>query len=480
MLMTRERIGLTVGLALFGAMLVAPAPDGLSLPAWRTAAVAALMATWWITEAIPIAATALLPLVLFPVLGVATIDAAAAPYANPVIYLFMGGFLIAAAFSRSGLHRRIAITIVRAGGAAPSRLVGSFMLATAFISLWVSNTATAAMMLPMALALLAFTDERAHVTGEAVNPHFAVALLLGVAYAATIGGIGTLVGTPPNALFAGFMSETYGRTIGFGDWMLLGVPIVVVTLPLAWLLLTRVLFPVGATPIGGGQEVIAAQASELGRITRAEWTVALVALATAATWISRPWLADAIGLPGLSDAGIAIAGALLLFIIPIGQHGERSLDWESAERLPWGVLVLFGGGLALASGIQETGLAMAIGTALSTVGAWPPVAVIAVVTASIVFLSELTSNAATAAAFLPVTASLAIGIGDDPLVLAVATTLGASGGFMLPVATPPNAMVYGTGRITMRQMFRAGLVLNLLLIVVVTIAVTLLVPGVFE
>lgn len=476
----RNQLGLAAGVVLFGAMLVVPTPDGLTLPAWRTAAVAVLMATWWISEAIPIAATALLPLVLFPLLGIAAIDAAAAPYANPVIYLFMGGFLIAAAFSRSGLHRRIAITIVRTGGAAPGRLVGSFMLATAFISLWVSNTATAAMMLPMALALLAFTDEHAALTAETANPNFAVALLLGVAYAATIGGIGTLVGTPPNALFAGFMSETYGRTIDYGDWMLLGVPIVVVTLPLAWLLLTRVLFPVGTTPISGGQEVITAHASSLSPITRAEWTVALVAVVASVAWISRPWLADAIGLPGLSDAGIAIAGALLLFIIPTGPEGERSLDWESAERLPWGVLVLFGGGLALASGIQETGLAAAIGNALSYVGEWPPVVVIAVVTASMVFLSELTSNAATAAAFLPVTTSLAIGIGDDPLVLAVATTLGASGGFMLPVATPPNAMVYGTGRVTMRQMFRAGLALNLLLIVVVTIAVVLLVPRVFE
>jgi sodium-dependent dicarboxylate transporter 2/3/5 len=474
----RTRVGLLLGPALFAVVLLTSPPLGVPEPAWRVAAVTLLMATWWVTEAIPLAATALLPLVLFPLFGIASIDAAAAPYANPVIFLFMGGFLLAAAFERCGLHRRMARAMVRLGGAGPRQIVGSFMAATAFISLWVSNTATVAMLLPMALSLVDLVEERADFTPSAERAHrnFAVALLLGLAYAANIGGLGTLSGTPPNALLAGYMAESYGRQIGFVQWMLFGVPLVLVGLPLAWLLLTRVFFPVGAERIAGGREAIAAQARALGRMTRAEWTVGVVAALTAAAWLTQPLLARAI--PGVSDAGIAVTASLLLFLIPVGRRGERALGRDATRRVPWDVLVLFGGGLSLANGIQQTGLAVAVGKSAAAAGAMPIALVVLVVTTLVVFLTEMTSNTAVAAALLPVVTSLAVAIGGDPLLLAVPTVLAASCGFMMPVGTPPNAMVYGTGRIRMPEMLRAGIATNLLFIALITIATLALAPTV--
>jgi sodium-dependent dicarboxylate transporter 2/3/5 len=472
----RERLGLLIGLTLFVGALLLPAPAGMPDPAWRTAAVAMLMATWWVTEAIPIPATALLPLLLFPLLGPLSMNDAAAPYANPVLYLFMGGFMIAAALERCGLHRRMALVIIRAGGVRPRHLIGAFMLATAFLSMWVSNTATVAMMLPLALSTLAVVN--AGTTSDAPrDPQFSVALLLGLAYASSIGGLGTLIGTPPNALLAGFMSETYGVTIGFREWMLLGIPLVMVSLPITWLVLTRWMHPVADREIAGGRQVIRAQMRELGSASRAEWTVGVVTALTAAAWIFRPQLAGVA--PALSDTGIAVGGALLLFLLPVDRAGTRALDWESAERLPWGVLVLFGGGLSLAAAIQTSGLAGWIGEALAFVGGWPLLPVLAVVVTVVVFLTELTSNTATAAAFLPVVAALATAIAVDPMLLTVPTAIAASCAFMMPVATPPNAIVYGSGHITITHMVRAGFVLNLIMIVLVTIASVALVPILF-
>src|SRR5688572_9550110 len=321
----RTRVGLLLGPALFAAVLAMQPPLGVPEPAWRVAAVTVLMATWWVTEAVPLAATALLPLVLFPLLGVVTIDAAAASYANPVIFLFMGGFLIAAAFERCGLHRRMALTMVRLGGTGPRQLVGSFMAATAFISHQISNTASVAMLLPMALSLVELVEERADFsspTAERDHHNFAVALLLGLAYAANIGGLGTPIGTPPNALLVGYMAESFGRRVGFVEWMLFGVPLVLIGLPLAWLLLTRVFFPIGAERIAGGRDAIAAQTRALGRMSRTEWTVGIVTAFTAAAWLTQPLLARIV--PGTNDAGIAVAASLLLFLIPVGSRGERA------------------------------------------------------------------------------------------------------------------------------------------------------------
>jgi sodium-dependent dicarboxylate transporter 2/3/5 len=456
----RARVGLVAGPVLLAAMLLLPPPDGMTILAWRTAAVGGLMATWWITEAIPIPATALLPLVLFPLLGVASIGATTAPYANPVIYLFLGGFLIAMAMESCGLHRRMALAILTVVGTRPANLILGFMVATAFISMWVSNTATVVMILPMAISVIALARGDVNSAVSAHGRAFDLAMLLGIAYAASIGGLGTLIGTPPNALLAGFMLETYNVRIGFVEWMLLGIPIVVISLPVAWLLLTKWLHPTGTEPIAGGEAMLREERQALGPMSRAETMVGTITALTAIAWVLRPLVEQWV--PAISDTGIAITGALLLFVVPIAWRPLRvSLTWKKAEQLPWAVLILFGGGLSLAAAIQETGLAAWIGNELGGMAGWPLFAVVVVVTAVVIFLTELTSNTATAAAFLPVVASLAVGIGADPMLLAIPAALAASCAFMLPVATPPNAIVYGTGALTVPQMAKAGLWLNL-------------------
>lgn len=466
----RERIGRVVGLVVLGILLAAPPPSGLSLEAWRTAAMGALMAVWWITEAVPIPATALLPVVLLPLLGVADVHAAAAPYANPVIFLFLGGFVLAAALKRSNLHYRLALGIIATVGAGPQRLVGGFMLATALLSMGVSNTATVVMLLPMALSVVELRERDGH-----TEPAFATALLVGLAYAASIGGIGTLIGTPPNALLAGFLEQTHGIRVGFVQWMAFGVPFVALCLPTTWWLLTRVLHPVG----GGtreGVDLIARELRSLGPVTPAERRVAIVAALTAAAWVSRPLLEGLV--PGLSDAGIAMTTAVVLFALPAGREGAL-VDWDDVRGIPWDVLVLFGGGLSLAEAITRTGLATWIGDGLGGLGTWPLVTVVALVAAVVTFLTELTSNTATAAAFLPVAASLAAGIGAEVTMLSIPVAVAASCAFMMPVATPPNALVYGSGRLTIATMARTGLVLNLLSVGIVTVLTMLLAPIVF-
>ena len=473
----KAELGLALGLFLLVFTLVAPTPVGMSPEAWRTTGVALLMATWWVTEAIPIPATALVPLVVFPILGVRPIGATAAPYADPVIFLFMGGFLIAAALQRCGLHQRMALTIITIGGVSPTRLVGAFMAATAFLSMWVSNTATAAMMMPIAMSVLVIAKSRQS-ADDVGTGNLSVALLLGIAYSASIGGLGTLIGTPPNALLAGFMNETYGVQVGFAQWMLLAVPVVVLALPIVWWVLTRVVYPIGRDPIAGGAAAIADMLRGLGRPSRAEWTVGIITALTAGAWILRPLLARSV--PSLSDAGIAMAGALLLFLVPTDKGtSARALDWVSAERLPWGVLILFGGGLSLAGAIQGTGLAEWMGEGMVGLAGWPALIVVAIVTLSIVLMTELTSNTATAAALLPVVAALALAVGLDPLRLAAPAALAATCAFMMPVATPANAIVYGTGEVSIAQMVRAGAVVNIMLWVIVVAVTFVAVPLVF-
>jgi len=463
----RSRIGLLTGPIVFLVMLASPPPVGMTPEAWRTAAVAILMAVWWITEAVPIPATALVPLALLPVLGVVRVNAAAAPYANPVIFLFMGGFMIAQAMQRWGLHRRIALRIIRLVGSKPRSLVGGFMLAAAFLSMWISNTATAVMMLPIAVSVTEMSLGRGH---EAVPPreaqHFATALMLGIAYAASIGGTATLIGTPPNAMMAGFMQEAFGVEVGFARWLLVGIPMVLVMLPVAWWVLTRVAFPVGSYEATGSRALIRDEVARLGPMSRGEALTGTVFVLTALAWIVRPALNRVV--PGLSDAGIAVGGGLLLFVLPVSlREGRFALDWPSAARLPWGVLVLFGGGLSLASAISDTGLAQWIGDSMGVMGGLPILLVMLVITLVVIFLTELTSNTATAATFLPIVASFAIGLGENPLFLVVPAVLAASCAFMLPVATPPNAIVYGSGAVTIPQMSRAGLILNLLFAAVI-------------
>jgi sodium-dependent dicarboxylate transporter 2/3/5 len=462
-----QLLGLVLGPAVAVALLLLPPPDGLALAGWRTAAIGLWMAIWWMTEAAPIPVTALLPLVLFPLLGVAAMPAAASPYANPLIFLFLGGFLIALAMQRWNLHRRIALNIIRIMGTRPRNLVGGFLVASALLSMWVSNTATALMMLPIGLSVVQLSLGGAGARYTGGSSHFAITLMLAIAYGSSIGGMATLIGTPTNAFMVGFLAETYGFQIGFVDWMMVGVPLVLVALPMTHIALTRIVYPIGMTELAGGRELILAELHGLGAMTRAEKTIAAVFACVALLWITQPLFADVV--PGITDTGIAMAGALLLFVLPVDfRRGVFVLDWETAEKLPWGVLLLFGGGLSLAGAVAATGLADWIGAALAGVGALPPVVIVLIVTTIVVFLTELTSNTATAAAFLPVMASLALGIGENPLLLAVPTVIGASCAFMLPVATPPNAIVYGSSFITIPQMARAGFVLNLMFIGLIT------------
>jgi sodium-dependent dicarboxylate transporter 2/3/5 len=461
-----RRLGLLLGPLLLAGMLLAPAPEGLEPAGWRTAAVGLFMAVWWMTEAVPIPVTALLPLVLFPLLAVGTINEAATPYSNPLIFLFLGGFVLALGIQRWGLHRRIALNIIRVMGVRPRAIIAGFMIATALLSMWVSNTATAMMMMPIGLSIVQLA--RASRTPEenaAGYSNFSVNLMLGIAYAASIGGMATLIGTPTNALVAGFFSETYGVRIGFVEWMLVGVPLMLIGLPLTHFVLTWVVFPVRMRQLIGGRELIRDELARLGPMSRPEVRVALVTGLVALLWVTQPL--TAVLIPGISDTVIAIFGAVLLFLVPAGR-GEALLDWETAESLPWGVLLLFGGGLSLAAAVTRTGLAEWIGGELNGIAAWPAIAVVLLVTTVVILLTELTSNTATAAAFLPVMAALAVGIGQNPLLLAVPTVLAASAAFMLPVATPPNAIVYGSSFVTIPQMARAGVVLNLLFVLLIT------------
>jgi len=463
----RSKAGLYLGLLLFGIILIFPPPEGLSEDGWRTAAVAALMAAWWITEAIPIAATALLPIVLFPVFGIASISDATTPYANPLIFLFMGGFIIAIAMQAWDLHRRIALNIIHFVGAKPSSIIIGFIIASAFLSMWVSNTATALMMLPIAISVLHFVDRNRDESGSLTN--FEIVLVLSVAYACNIGGIGTLIGTPPNALLAAFVMENYDIEIGFAQWMTVGIPLVLIFLPVMYLILTKLIFPLHLDELPGGNTVIREQLNKLGSISIPEKRVAFLFSATAGFWIFRPLLTDIV--PGLSDAGIAITAAVLLFVIPSGnKDGTSLINWDHLKDLPWGVLILFGGGLSLANGISSSGLAAWIGHGVSGLDVLPIFLLVLVVIVMVVFLTEITSNTATAAAFLPILASSAIGIGQNPLIFIVPAAISASCAFMLPVATPPNAIIYGSGKISIPQMARAGFWINITISILLTIA----------
>ena len=474
-----QKLGAIVAPLVFIVMVMSPAPEGLPLAGWRTAAVASLMAIWWMTEAIPISATALLPLVLFPLLDIETISGTASPYAQPMIFLFMGGFMIALAMERWGLHRRIALNVIRAIGTRPGSIIAGFMVSSALLSMWVSNTATTMMMLPIGLSVVELAH-RSDTDGPGGQPsgNFAICLMLGIAYASSIGGIATLVGTPTNPLMTAFLFENYGVRIGFLQWMTVGLPLTIIGIPITHFALTRIVLPVRMTTLPGGREYIEGELSRLGRLTKPEIMVAVVFALVALLWITQPLLAGA--LPGLSDTSIAIFGALLLFMLPVdAKRGVFLLNWSYAERLPWGVLLLFGGGLTLAGTIARTGLAEWIGGFLSGVGDWPVILIILVVTTVIILLTELTSNSATTAAFLPIMVSLAVAIGQNPILLAVPVTLAASCAFMLPVGTPPNAIVYGSGVMTIPQMARAGLILNVLFVLLITLLTTTLVSLVF-
>jgi len=475
---SRPRIGLFAGPLVFAIMLLIPTPDALTPEAWGVAAVGILMAIWWVTEAIPIPATALLPIVLFPVLEVGSIAEATQPFANPLIYLFMGGFIIALAMERTNLHKRIALNIVLLVGTKPKSIIIGFMISAAFLSMWVSNTATAMMMLPIALSIIGLVESDESMDNAELETNFAVVMLLGLAYSCNIGGIATLIGTPPNALMAGYMFETYGVDIGFGQWMLVGLPLVIISLPLVYFMLTRIVFPIKLKIIPGGYGLIKDQLEKSGKMSGPEKMVGLVFLMTATLWITRPLLEPYI--PNISDTGIAIFGAFLMFLLPVNfKKFEFVLTWDDAKQLPWEVLILFGGGLSLAAAITSTGLAAWIGNSLQVLGFLPIIVLILLSLFVIIFLTEVTSNTATAAAFLPILASVAIAMGYDPLLLVIPAAIGASCAFMLPVATPPNAIVFGSGLVSIPQMARAGFIFNIAMVFVITLVLYMMIGMVF-
>ena len=472
-----QLVGLFLGPILALSMLLSSPPEGLPEAGWTTAAIGVLMAVWWATEAVPIAATALLPLVVFPLLGVASIQDTVPPYANKVIFLFLGGFIVAYAMQRWNLHRRIALGVLQHVGGNGRSLIGGFMLASAVISMWVMNTSTTMMMLPIAVSIIGVIHNSVDHLDDRGKEHFQYALLLGIAYAATIGGMATLVGTAPNALLAAFMQESYGTEIDFASWMLVGLPLSALMLPLAWLMLTRVIFKVEFRTSGEGKAALRRLKEELGPITTPERRVAIVFVLMAVAWVTRPILIEVPGLAGLDDSAIAIAGALALFILPSGDKTDPLLlRWQYAERLPWGVLLLFGGGLTLAGAVSRTGLATWLGGTLQAVGTLPLPVIVIIAAAMIIFLTELTSNTATTATFLPVVGAIAIESGFDPIVLTVPVTFAASCAFMLPVATPPNAIVFGSGMLTIPKMAKAGMLLNLVGIGVVSLIALYLAP----
>tara|TARA_R110002096_G_scaffold419615_1_gene624362 strand:+ start:5163 stop:6632 length:1470 start_codon:yes stop_codon:yes gene_type:complete len=472
-----QTVGLFLGPAMLLLMMLIGPPDNLGGSAWATACVGILMAVWWATEAVPIAVTALLPIVLFPMFGVATIQDATSPFANKVIFLFLGGFVVAFAMQRWDLHRRIALTVLQYAGGNGRSLVGGFMLASALISMWVMNTSTTMMLLPIAVSIITVVHKTVASLDDKARVDFQYALLLGVAYGATIGGIGTLVGTAPNAMFAAFMQENYGTSIDFASWMMVGLPMSAVMLPLAWFALTRWVFTVDFVNSSEGRATLRQMKADMGPISVPEKRVAIVFLLMASTWIFRPLLVKLPGLAALDDSLIAIAGAIALFLVPSGRDDDPLLlRWQYAEKLPWGVLLLFGGGLSLAGAVSRTGLAEWLGGSLQALGALPLLGLVIVAAALIIFLTELTSNIATTATFLPVVGAVALEAGYDPIVLAIPVTLAASCAFMLPVATPPNAIVFGSGMLTIPRMVRAGLILNLIGIVVVSVIAYKLAP----
>jgi sodium-dependent dicarboxylate transporter 2/3/5 len=469
-----ELIGLVLGPLLAGGLLMMEPPAGCSPAAWLTAAVTVLMATWWATEALPLPVTALLPVPLLPALGIVEIGAATAPYANPLVFLFLGGFLLAAAVQQHDLHRRVALTVVALAGPRPDRLIAGVLLATGLLSMWVSNTATAAMMLPIALALSGLAAD------EADQDHarrFTVAILLAIAFGANIGGMATLVGTPPNALLAGFLAQTRGIEVGFVEWMLVGVPAAALLLAFAWWLLAHRVFALGEKPLPGVDDYVASERVALGRLSRAQRRVVGVVGLAAFGWLTRPLLNGWFSGLALTDAGIAVACALLLFVLPAGSiRGPALLDWRGTRGLSWGVLILVGGGLSLGAAIEASGLAAFIADQLHGMQVWPVPAVVATIAVVTIGLSHVTSNTATTATLLPIAVSLASAAGHPVITLAAAVALSASCAFMLPVATPPNAIVFASERLRVIDMIRGGAWLALGSLALVTLVAWLLVP----
>ncbi|WP_179343764.1 SLC13 family permease [Winogradskyella ursingii] len=472
--LTKQKIGLVLGPLLFFVILKFVHPDGLSEEANAILASAVWVAIWWITEALPIAATALLPIILFPLSGGLSLQDTTASYGHKYIFLFIGGFILAIAIEKWNLHKRIALNIIKVIGTNVVHIILGFMVATAFLSMWISNTATAVMILPVGMAIIAQLKDIPE-TIENENLIFGKALMLAIAYSASIGGIATLIGTPPNLVLAGVVQESYGVEITFYQWFSFGFPISVVFLLLCWIYLTRFAFKFEQKKFPGGKAEINRQLNLLGKLSFEEKVVGSVFLFTALAWICRSLLIQPF-IPAIDDTIIAITSGLILFILPTENKKQRLLNWEDTIRLPWGILLLFGGGMALALGFESSGLAVWLGHKMTSLQTVPLLVLLLVLVASINFLTEITSNLATTAMLLPVLVSMATAIDVHPYFLLVGATVAASCAFMLPVATPPNAVVFGSGLLKMEDMVKKGIWLNVISIILLTLVVYFLLP----
>jgi len=486
-----QKIGLWLGAAFFVLLMLFPV-DPTNMPASRLAAVALLMATWWVTDAIPLFATALLPLFLYPLFGIVGARDVAPIYFNSTIVLYIGGFMIALTMQKWNLHRRIALNIIHAVGGGPARIVLGFMIAAAFLSMWISNTATAVMMVPIGLAIVLKIEDS---FGEELSHAFTISLMLGIAYGASVGGLSTLVGTPPNLSFVRIFEILFPEAprIAFGQWLLMALPIGVIMIGVVWFMLTKVFY---RTPdeVTVDHNVIDQELADLGPISYEERGVLAVFVTTALLWVFRADLnVGLFSVPGWSrllpfpemidDGAVAIAMASLLFFIPTRDRSGgdyRLMGPDVIPRLPWDIVLLFGGGFALAAGLQRTGLAQLIGDQFQLVGSLPTFAMILLVCLGITFLTELTSNLATTEMILPILAAVAVATDTHPLILMIPATLSASCAFMMPVATPPNAIVFGSGRLTVGEMARVGVVLNLIGALVISIVVYFVGTVVFD
>ncbi|SMD33987.1 solute carrier family 13 (sodium-dependent dicarboxylate transporter), member 2/3/5 [Reichenbachiella faecimaris] len=464
MRLDRKLIGKTLGPASFIILFFFLPLDGLSEEGRAVLATTAWVGIWWMTEAIPIEATALLPMVLFPLTGAVDMRSTTFPYAHPLIFLFLGGFMIAIAIEKWNLHKRIALNIISLLGSNPSQLILGFMIATGFLSMWISNTATTLMMIPIGLSVIANLDE---------NKNFAKALPLAIAYSASIGGMATLIGTPPNIVFAGIVKDTFGVEVNFMEWMIIGLPFSILMIGITWLVITKYAFKI-SPDMNLSNAGINERLAELGKMSAEEKRVLAVFSFTAICWMSRTYLLNPI-LPGLNDTTIGVFGGLCLFLIP-NTEGGKLLNWQLMSKVPWGILVLYGGGLSIANAVAKTDLAAWIGALLNTWGNLELVLLISLIVAAVNFMTEITSNIATASMVLPILAALAISIDTHPYYLMVGAILAASCAFMLPVATAPNAIAFSAGTVKMKDMIKVGILLNILSILLITLIVYVIMP----
>tara|TARA_R110002074_G_scaffold197610_3_gene364705 strand:- start:12870 stop:14339 length:1470 start_codon:yes stop_codon:yes gene_type:complete len=471
-------LGLVLGPVSFFLILFFFHPEGLSEQANAVLASTIWIAIWWITEAIPIAVTALLPIILFPLSGGLDLSATSGSFGHKYVFLYMGGFIIAIAIEKWNLHRRIALNIISLIGSDVRKIILGFMVATAFLSMWISNTATAVMMLPIGLAIIKQLQDNPD-TIEDENQTFGKALMLAIAYSASIGGLATLIGTPPNLVLAGVVLDTYGYEITFMQWFIFGLPISVILIFICWKYLTKYAFTFKQKTFPGGKEEIKRLLSKLGKISYEEKVVAFVFALTAFCWITRSFLLQKI-LPGLDDTIIAIFFAIVLFLIPSKKKGEQLINWEEAVKMPWGIILLFGGGMALAKGFEESGLATWIGSQMTSLSGLPILVLVLVLIAAVNFLTEITSNLATTAMLLPVLAPMALTIDVHPFVLMVGAAVAASCAFMLPVATPPNAVVFGSGYLRIPDMVSKGFFMNIISIIILTFFVYFVLPELWD